>query len=299
MGSNKEKADELYKKIVAIQMELVATKDKDVAKHLLSKMEQIKKEIEATGESDYIDRSRLISYGKYDSRIPAFKGNRVGKKIRTTLIVLIVLAAIGAGSFYAYTSYMANKQAKYEGAVAIMTTNYNEAYPIFQELGNYEQSATYASFCSLCMELKELEQSSEPVALSSVSSKLNQLDGYNLDVDFVGLRKVVAQAESLYGTYWEGGGYVDSISKESFLHGCKISDSGSISATSFRKDGYLVDLTWSVAESYTFYIINGQLCAVDNKYHDMDDLELFFYEDHISYQPYASVSKDVYTLYKK
>lgn len=83
------------------------------------------------------------------------------------------------------------------------------------------------------------------------------------------------------------------------MHGCKISDTGASSACSFRTDGYLVDATWGVTEKYTFYVLNGQLCAVDNKYHDMDDLELFFYEDHISYQPYASVSKDVYTLYKK
>ena len=301
MGVNREKADALYRKIAAIQMELVAIKDKAIAEKLLFEIDVLKKEIESTGEKEYIEKTRVISYEKYDSRIPAFKGIRVAKKIRTVLIVLIVLVVVGAGAFYAYTTYMANQQAKYEDALAMMVTDFEGAYPVFQELGNYDQSSTYASFCLLCIELKELECSDTPVEFSIIQSKISQFDEYNMEVeyDFDELRNIVIFAEGLYGTYWEGGGHVDSISNESFMCGCKISDTGAISACSFRTDGFLVDATWNVATKYTFYVLDGQLCAVDNKYHDMEDLELFFYPDYISYQPYASVSEDVYILYKK
>ena len=107
---------------------------------------------------------------------------------------------------------MANQQAKYEDALAMMVTDFEGAYPVFQELGNYDQSSTYASFCLLCIELKEFECSDTPVEFSIIQSKISQFDEYNMEVeyDFDELRNIVIFAEGLYGTYWEGGGHVDS-----------------------------------------------------------------------------------------
>ena len=165
---NKDTAERLYYKILAYQMELVSTKDKDVALFLLDRIEKTKAEIKELNQEEYIDKTTLISYTKYDSRVPAFSSNRAFRKFRTTVIIVIVLAAICAGAYFAYTNYMANKQAKYENAVAMMVTDYEGAYPIFQELENYEQSSTYAEFCSLCIELKQLESSDTPVELSTI-----------------------------------------------------------------------------------------------------------------------------------
>lgn len=281
MGANREKAEELYRKIVSIQMELVATKDKDIAKLLLSKIEKYKKEIESIGENEYIEKAGTVSYKKYDSRIPAFKSHRQVRMICIIMIILFVSAGVAAGSYYAYTTDMADKRSRYENAVAIMKTDFEEAYQAFTELGDFEQSSTYAEFCALCMELESLEASSEPVRLSAVNAKLEQLDGYNLGVDFENLRKLSGQATALLGTYWEGGEYVDEVSHYSFIRACRISDRGDISVTTLRTDGYMNDSLWSIAETYSFHVANSQLCAVNNRY---DWEKLFFYDDHVLYQ---------------
>lgn len=294
---NKEKAEKLYYKILAYQMELVSTKDKYVALFLLDRIEKSKIEIRELNQQEYIDKTALISYTKYDSRVPAFSSNRAFRRFRTTAIIVIILAAICAGAYFAYTNYMANQQAKYEKAVAMMVTDYESAYPIFQELGNYEQSSTYASFCSLCIELKQLENSDIPVELSTIKSKIIQFDEYNIEVNFDNMRNIISKAESYYGTYWEGGGYTDSVGGDRFILGVKIDSTGGIKATSFRADGYLVDLTWSAADGYTMYYSDGELVGIDNKYGDYMDIH--FYDDHIEYQALRRLSPSECSVYKK
>lgn len=294
---NKDTAERLYYKILAYQMELVSTKDKDVALFLLDRIEKTKAEIKELNQEEYIDKTALISYTKYDSRVPAFSSNRALRKFRTTVIIAIVLAAICAGAYFAYTNYMANKQAKYENAVAMMVTDYKSAQTIFQELGDYEQSYSYLKFCELCIELEGIENSTEPVAISTIKAKLDQLDEFNLDADFEELREIIIKAESYYDTYWEGGGYTDSISNERFILGVKINSTGGIKATSFRADGYMADLTWSYADGYTMYYDNGELIGIDDKYGDYKDIR--FYDDHIEFQALRSLSPSECTVRKK
>lgn len=295
---NENDAEYLYYKLEAIEQELFSTDDPAIADVLCNMHEQIKKQIEAQNNKIYKEKAEQRIIAKRDARIPAFKGRRAQHKFGIVFAVVASVAVICGIAFAVYTSIQTQKKNNYDSAIAAMESeDYATALAGFNELGTYEKSEYYAGYCTVCQELIVMEKNEEPVTISQIKGKLNELDKYDMNRDFPSLREIVAFAETFYGTEWEGGGYSDSVSREKFVLGVRIDSNGGIRATSFRADGYLVDATWSYADGYTMVYKDGQLYGRDNKYNEY--YEILFFEDHLEYYALSRLSKEESTVYKK
>ncbi len=215
------------------------------------------------------------------------------KKAFVFSISFIAVVIVGIALVLLYRS---KKNNDYQNALAMMPSNYTEAYEAFLHLGKYAESEKYADFCKICSELKSLE-SYKTVEIAHLENLLNKFDDYGIQVDddFSDLRDIVKLAEPYYGTYWEGGGYSDSISHEQFTLGVQVDSYGGIKATSFRTDGYLADEKWNYPNEYTLLYSNGALYGRDKEYKSID---VYFYDDHIEYYALGRLSGEQASVYK-